>query len=169
MKNRLLLLFMLIAGLLSAQSKLNNHWENPDTNAINRLPMRATGYAYDSKESALKGEYDKTKWFLSINGTWKFNWVDVPEQRPVDFYKTDYDDSKWDNFKVPANWEYNGYGIPIYTNVSYDFTRQPNPPDIPDNNNPVGSYRRTIQIPADWDGKKIYIMLEHSKPRFISG
>lgn len=157
MRDKLLLILFLITGIISAQVKLNQHWENPDTNQLNRLPMKATAFAYDTKDLALKGEYTKSEWFISLNGEWKFNWVDVPGKRPVDFYKKNYDDSKWDNFKVPANWEFNGYGTPIYTNIQYDFARQPNPPDIPDNYNPVGSYRKKIQIPNEWDGKKIYI------------
>lgn len=166
MKKNLLLALFLIAGTLTAQVKLNQHWENPDTNQLNRLPMRATAFSYDSKDLALKGDYAKSKWFINLNGEWKFNWVSEPSKRPVDFYKNDYDDSKWDNFKVPANWEFNNYGIAIYTNVQYDFTRQPNPPNVPDNDNPVGSYRKKIQIPNDWDGKKIYIHIGAFKSAF---
>jgi len=128
--------------------------------------MRATAFAYDNKDLALKGEYSKSEWFISLNGDWKFNWVDLPSKRPADFYKKNYDDSKWNTLKVPANWEFNGFGTPIYTNVSYDFTRQPNPPDVPDNYNPVGSYRKRINIPADWDGKKIYIHVGAFKSAF---
>lgn len=163
---RILLLFILCTGLTFAQSKLHQHWENPDTNQINRLPMRATAFAYDTKDLAIKGDYAKSKWFINLNGVWKFNWVDLPSKRPMDFYKINFDDSKWVNFKVPANWEFNGYGIPIYTNVGYDFTYRPNPPDIPDNNNPVGSYRKKIQIPNDWDGKKVYIHVGAFKSAF---
>jgi len=167
MKGRLLLILLFImASVIAAQTKLNSHWENPDTNQINRLPMRATAFAYDSKDLAIKGDFTKSKWFLSLNGNWKFNWVEAPDKRPVDFYKKDFDDSKWADFKVPANWEFNGYGIPIYTNVQYDFTRKPNPPEVPNDNNPVGSYRKTVTIPQDWNGQKVYIHIGAFKSAF---
>lgn len=166
MKRIILIFILLLAGLTFAQSKLNQHWENPDTNQINRLPMRATAFAYDTKEEALKGEYSKSNWHISLNGEWKFNWVDMPSKRPADFYKMNFDDSKWANLKVPANWEFNGYGIPIYTNSDYDFSYKPTPPDIPDNYNPVGSYRKIINIPNGWDGKKIYIHIGAFKSAF---
>lgn len=166
MKMKSLLLLLFASCVLYAQTNLHKHWENPDTNQINRLPMRAASHSYESKELALKGDYQKSKWFISLNGDWKFNWCEVPEKRPVDFYKTGYDDSKWGTFKVPANWEFNGYGIPIYTNVAYDFTKKPNPPDVPDDNNPVGSYRKKINIPSDWNGQKIFIHVGAFKSAF---
>ena len=167
MKYKMLLFFFLFSVIASAQTKITQYWENPDTNEINRLPMRATAFAYDNRDLAIKGDYAKSNWFISLNGDWKFNWVEMPDKRPLDFYKTDFDDSKWNELKVPANWELNGYGIPIYTNVQYDFTRKPNPPEVPKDNNPVGSYRKIVNIPADWDGRKIYIHVGAFKSAFF--
>ena len=110
---------------------------------------------------------------MSLNGTWKFNWVQDPAKRPVDFYKTTYNDAGWKNFTVPANWETNGYGLPIYVNHPYEFAGRSkmgarlNPPyDIPADNNPVGSYRRKFNIPTKWDGRQVFIHLGAVKSAF---
>jgi beta-galactosidase len=134
-------------------------WEDELKNEYNREPMHATYFAYANRELALKDDKEQSKNFQSLNGTWKFKWVDKPADKPLGFWKTDYNDSHWDNFKVPATWEVNGYGIPIYTNIKYDFGYliQPNPPHVPHQYNPVGSYRREITIDKNWDGKDIYI------------
>ncbi len=134
-------------------------WEDELKNEYNREPMHATYFVYANRELALKGDKEQSMNFQSLNGTWKFKWVDKLADKPLGFWKTDYNDSQWDNFKVPASWEVNGYGIPIYTNIKYDFGYliQPNPPHVPHQYNPVGSYRREIIIDKNWDGKDIYI------------
>ncbi|KAA9039609.1 DUF4981 domain-containing protein [Ginsengibacter hankyongi] len=121
--------------------------------------MHATYFAYENKELAMHNDMQHSKYFQSLNGNWKFNWVDKPADRPLGFWKTNYDDSHWVNFKVPATWEVNGYGIPIYTNIRYDFDYliKPNPPHVPEQYNPVGSYRKEITIDKSWKGKDIYI------------
>ncbi len=86
---------------------------------------------------------------------WKFNWVKTPVDRPVDFYRTDYDVSRWKEIKVPSNWEMQGYGVPIYTNVAYVFPA--NPPYVDRADNPVGSYKRTFVLPSDWQGRRTFI------------
>ncbi len=134
-------------------------WEDELKNEFNREPMHATYFAYENKDLALKNDPVESKYFQSLNGEWKFNWVDKPGDRPLGFWKTDYNDSHWNNFKVPATWEVNGYGIPIYTNIRYDFDylMKPNPPLVPHQYNPVGSYRREVMIDKNWKGKDIYI------------
>lgn len=96
--------------------------------------------------------------YQSLNGDWKFNWADAPAKKPKDFWKTDYNDSQWQSLNIPAVWELNGYGTPIYVNQRYefDYLMKPNPPHVPQNYNPVGSYRREI-VDKNWDGKDIYI------------
>ncbi|MDA3853745.1 MAG: DUF4981 domain-containing protein, partial [Bacteroidales bacterium] len=89
------------------------------------------------------------------NGTWKFNWVYKPAERPIDFYKTDFDVSAWNDIKVPSNWELEGYGTPIYTNIKYPFPK--NPPFIDHKHNPVGSYRRNFVLPTQWEGRKVFL------------
>lgn len=138
------------------------------------MPMRASSFGFESVDAAMKIEKEKSVNFISLNGVWKFNWVKNPNDRPKDFYKVDFDDSKWDNFKVPANWEVNGYGTPIYINHGYEFAGKTNmggkmnPPfDIPENNNPVGSYRRKVIVPNNWDGRQVFIHLGAVKSAFF--
>ena len=106
--------------------------------------------------------------FISLNGEWFFNWSKSPEQRPKEFYKNEYSLDNWNKIPVPSNWQLHGYGLPIYTNIKYTFSfyDDPNPPDIPDGYNPVGSYKRTFNIPVSWNEKKIYIHLGAVKSAF---
>ena len=94
---------------------------------------------------------------MTLNGNWKFFWVKNADARPTDFWKVDFNDKGWDDLQVPAVWELNGYGDPIYLNVGYAWRNQftNNPPYVPVENNHVGSYRREIVVPADWKGKDI--------------
>src|SRR5690606_14589209 len=90
-----------------------------------------------------------------LNGQWKFNWVPKPADRPVNFYKTDYNHSNCKEISVPGNWELNGYGTPIYTNIIYPFPK--NPPSIPHHDNPVGSYIKEFELPDSWQGRKVFL------------
>ena len=136
-------------------------WHDLQVNEINRLPLHTMHFAYDPNDFPGTGaEYlDKKKSmnYLSLEGTWKFNWVANADERPTDFYKTDLDDSKWNNIQMPGNWEMLGYGLPEYVNVGFGwrghFDQQP--PAVPIKDNHVGSYRREINIPSNWDGKRI--------------
>ena len=157
---------LLISCGLQAQT-LDPVIENPAVIQINKLDARASFFPYNSEKAAEDNELKNADNYQLLNGIWKFNWVKSPEQRPVDFYKKNYDTSNWDDIKVPANWEVEGYGIPIYTNTQFPFnTKNPNPPDIPDGYNPVGSYKRSFNISADWKGKDIYIHLGAVKSAF---
>ena len=129
--------------------------ENPDVVGINKLDARATFFPYNSLELAKEDDVSKASNYMLLNGTWQFNYSDTPEVRPTDFYKEDYDTSKWNTIKVPGNWEVEGFGIPIYVNATYPFQKgELNPPDIPDGDNPVGSYKRTFDVPNNWNGKE---------------
>lgn len=134
-------------------------WEDPARNAFGREPMHATFFAYENEALAAQGQPERSSWYRSLNGTWKFKWVPAPADRPMGFWRTGYDDSHWDDFGVPGTWEVHGYGIPIYTNIRYDFDYllKPDPPHVPHNYNPVGSYRREIAIDSSWAGQDIYI------------
>lgn len=145
-------------------------WENELIFAVNKEPGHNTYIPYPSVES-LKADktFDKpwetpnSDYYLSLNGNWKFNWVKQPSERPVNFYKMNYDVSAWKEIPVPSNWEMLGYGTPIYTNITYPFKN--NPPLIQPQKgytnetevNPVGSYRREFTIPAGWNGKEIIL------------
>lgn len=132
-------------------------WQDPNVNAINRAPMHTNYFAYESEQAALKGCRLASDNYMTLNGTWKFNWVENADQRPTDFYKADFNDKGWDDIQVPGVWELNGYGDPIYVNVGYPWRSQykNNPPYVPTVNNHVGSYRKVIEIPADWKGRQI--------------
>ncbi len=134
-------------------------WHDLQVNDINRFPLHTSFFTFASGEVSAKGEGDKTqsKNFLSLDGTWKFNWVENADQRPTDFYKADLDDSKWSNIQMPGNWEMLGFGQPEYVNTGFawrgHFDQQP--PAVPTKDNHVGSYRRIIDIPENWDDKQV--------------
>lgn len=130
-------------------------WENPALLGRNKEPYHCTLLPYPDAASALEGTRDASPFHQSLNGTWKFHWVGQPDNRPRDFFKPEYDVSPWDEIPVPSVWQLQGYGIPIYTNVRYPFP--PNPPHIPHDYNPVGSYRRTFEIPETWRGRRVFI------------
>src|SRR5674476_112391 len=117
MKNLFILSVLALSmGKLFAQSQEPPaFWEDEFKNEYNREPIHATYFAFENKELALHNNKEQSQYFQSLNGNWKFNWVDKPSDRPLEIWKTNYDDSHWVNFKVPATWEVNGYGIPIYT------------------------------------------------------
>lgn len=152
---KILSLFSIILSVgLSAQ----NDWENQAVFQINREKATTFFVPYADKDAALSDKRGLSPWYLSLNGTWSFNWVPKPADRLVDFYKTDYDISLWKKINVPANWELNGFGTPIYTNAEYVFPV--NPPFIPHNDNPVGSYVRYFQLPDSWIARNVYLHFE---------
>ena len=146
---------------VAIQQPTFTEWHDLQVNEINRLPLHTLHFAYDPNDFPGTGaEYlDKKQSmnYMSLDGTWKFNWVANADQRPTDFYKTDLDDSKWKNIQMPGNWEMLGYGQPEYVNVGFawrgHFDQQP--PAVPTKDNHVGSYRREINIPSNWDGKRV--------------
>lgn len=131
-------------------------WENPAVIAINKEPAHATLVPYPDEQSALKGDRSTSAWLKSLNGKWKFRYVPKPADAPRDFYREDFSVKGWDEIEVPANWEMQGYGIPIYTNITYPFSPV-DPPHIPHDNNPVGSYRRDFEIPDAWSGMQVIL------------
>ena len=135
-----------------------NDWENPAVFEINREPARATFLPFADKQSAIADIYESSPWYSSLNGNWKFQWSPTPDQRPKDFYKTEFNVVNWKEIQVPSNWELKGYGIPIYTNINYPFPK--NPPYIDHSDNPVGSYRRYFNVPQNWDGRRVYLHFE---------
>lgn len=152
------LLTSCLALLITGATAQQNEWLDPRVNAVNRAPMHTNYFAYESGAIAEKGERTLSKNYLTLNGLWKFNWVQDADQRPLDFYRTDFSDKGWDHMKVPGIWELNGYGNPVYVNNQYPWRKQfeTNPPAIPIENNHVGSYRKEIVIPADWNGKEVF-------------
>lgn len=151
--------FLGLAGcaLLSANAQTFKEWQDESVNEINRAAMHTHFFAYENAEKAGSDVKENSKNFMSMNGSWKFFWVKNADQRPTDFWKVGYNDKGWDDMKVPAVWELNGYGNPIYVNIGYPWRNQykNNPPHVPTEKNHVGSYRREFVIPADWSGKDI--------------
>ena len=134
-----------------------NEWRDPELNAVNRAPMHASFFAYADKEEAAQAVRENSENYLSLNGTWKFKWVRHSYERPEGFWVSGYNDAEWDNIPVPGIWELHGYGDPIYLNIGYAWRDnfKNNPPFVPEEENHVGSYRRTVNIPENWSGKEI--------------
>ncbi|MGB9764098.1 MAG: glycoside hydrolase family 2 TIM barrel-domain containing protein [Candidatus Saccharicenans sp.] len=144
-----------------------NDWENPKVFAINTELPHATYIPFPDLNQALRMEPEKSPWYKSLDGKWKFHWVPKPADRPLDFWRPDFDDRQWAEIDVPANWEINGYGIPIYVNSDYEFAPQnPQPPHIPHDNNPVGSYRLKFTVPDSWRGMDVFIHFGGVKSAF---
>ena len=142
-----------------------NDWENLNVNSRNRMPAAAYVLPLVSEQDAFSDAIEvKTPYKLSLNGEWKFNWVGDSSRRPTDFWKTDFNDSRWRVIDVPSCVEMRGYGIPQYTNIRYPHKRAW--PKILDREmgsadyNPVSSYRRTFTIPANWDGREVILRFD---------
>ena len=146
MKKNILTLISLLA-LISVQAQTEaelNAWDDVNIHEINRVSPRTNVVPV--------GE----QWSQCLNGDWKFKWVDSPSKAPADFYKEDYNVSSWNTIKVPANWELNGYGTPIYVNVDNEF-RPNQPPFAPTVDNPVGCYVTEFNIPETWKDRLTFI------------
>lgn len=142
--------------------------EDPECIGINKEADHATLMPYVSLKEALVANRHASSFARSLNGMWKFNWVDWPQKRPVNFYKADYDVSGWKEIKVPSCWQVEGYGTPYYSNFTYifqkDFPRVMSTPPVNytayQERNPVGSYRRNFEVPANWDGRRIFLTFD---------
>jgi beta-galactosidase len=151
------LLTFIIFFTFTAGYAQNDEWRNSTKNEVNRAPIHSHYFAYENKDLAQKGNREESNNFMSMDGKWKFYWVKDADKRPINFFKPDYEDAGWDLMNVPAMWELNGYGDPIYVNVGYPWKSQAkvNPPNVPIENNHVGSYRRIVDIPQNWNGKQV--------------
>jgi beta-galactosidase len=152
---------ILIILLPAAYGQPQSDWENPQVVGLNKEAGHCTLVPYPNTESALQCERQNSEFYKSLNGKWKFNWVNKPSDRPVDFYKSSYDVSKWDEIPVPSNWQMHGYGRPIYLNMRYPFPV--NPPFIPHDYNPVGSYRTEFEITDTWKDRLIFLHFDGIK------
>ena len=170
MKRTLTTCLCLMSLMLSMNSKSNTTvplWQDPVRNAENRKTDVSNYFAYESLSLASKdlqqaprvNVKSESKRYMSIEGTWNFNWVESANQRPADFYTLKYDDSSWGTMPVPGIWELNGYGDAIYVNNHYAWRSDwiGEPPTVQDKGNHVGSYRKSFVIPADWKGSNVYI------------
>jgi beta-galactosidase len=163
-----LLIVVLTTALVAAaraqpQPQKLPDWQDPQIVGWGKEPPHCTLLPYPDVQSAAKPRQD-SPYYKSLNGKWRFNWVRRPADRPVDFYKPDYDASSWAEIPVPSNWQMHGYDIPIYTNIRYPFPA--NPPYIPDEYNPVGSYRHVFELPAAWADRQVFLVFDGVESAF---
>lgn len=139
------------------------YWQDVQVVAVNKEHPRTSFMTYDNRKDALSGKFENSKYYRLLNGTWKFYFVDSYKSLPANITDPSVSTADWKDIKVPGNWEVQGFGTAIYTNHGYEFKpRNPQPPTLPEAN-PVGVYRRDIDIPADWDGRDIYLQLAGAK------
>jgi len=148
-------------GILGA----SEDWQTAEMIGQNKEPGHCTLLPFATTAQALAGRAEGSPFYQSLNGQWKFHWVKQPSERPREFYRPAYDVSQWDEIPVPANWQLQGYGTPIYVNITHPF--KVNAPRVMDEppahftsyaqRNPVGSYRRRFAIPAQWKGRQVFL------------
>ncbi|MDR0954651.1 MAG: DUF4981 domain-containing protein [Rikenellaceae bacterium] len=154
-----ILLGLLVLSASAGRAQGVPEWNDPTIPVVNKEYPTTEFMSYTDRESAQKDDYEASPYYKSLNGKWKFRYVDSQKKIIDGFYAPDYDASAWDEIDVPANWEMNGYGYPVYTNVPYDF-----PPHWPErwvlpDDIPVGMYRTTFNVPFAWADKQIYLHL----------
>jgi Beta-galactosidase/beta-glucuronidase len=141
-------------------------WLDETITEENRLPMHTDFVTFPRVSEISNSDWRESSAYLSLNGSWKFKWANSPSKLPANFEALTYDDHDWDNFQVPANWELNGYGFPMYTTSGFEFTYligKPNPPVVPMNFNPTAVYRREVTIPENWNGKPVILHIGAAK------
>lgn len=168
MNKKYFLLTCLAAFPFGLTAQENNRYEeitNPKLTSINREPARSTFTSYVTEADAVINDRKNGTFRLSLNGKWKFHYVETFADRPTDFMMDRVDASRWPDINVPGNWELQGFGTPIYVNQPYEFCSsgyppywdKPNPPYVPQEWNPTGTYRREFTLPGDWDDKEIFL------------
>lgn len=133
---------------------------------INTIEPHASLMSYRDFASAREYDWGESRNYKLLNGQWRFNWAPTPRERQENFYVSDYDDSSWDSIAVPSNWEIQGYGVPIYSSRPYPFPN--NPPHIPEDDNPVGSYRTKFELPEDWEGRDVFLNFDGVSSAFYA-
>ncbi|MGX5689758.1 glycoside hydrolase family 2 TIM barrel-domain containing protein [Arcticibacter tournemirensis] len=154
MKNYLVQGIFLLCLAASGLRAQQNDWENPALIEQNKEKPHATFMLFNKEQDVKADDYTRSPFYQSLNGKWKFVYADKYADRLKDFYRTDLDDSHWSELPVPSNWEMKGFGIPIYTNITYPYPK--NPPYVGEEN-PVGTYRKAFTIPANWDGREVIL------------
>ncbi len=171
---RNLAFFCLLASTASWAQEAVPDWENAAVFRINKEPARATFIPFETVEQARTLERAKSPYYRSLNGYWKFHWSPDPQSRPADFYKPEFSVNDWDEIPVPSNWQMQGYDVPIYTNVTYPFHKDPprvmgTPPEhftTFKTRNPVGSYRTTFPVPLQWKDREVFIVFDGVESAF---
>lgn len=150
-----LLLVLLCSFFYNSQAQpVRNDWENPALFELNKEKPRATGILFAQAADVVADDYSRSPFFKSLNGNWKFHYAARHTERPLDFYIPGKELSGWKDIAVPSNWEVEGFGIPIYTNIVYPF---PKDPPFIGGDNPVGTYRREFEIPGSWNDQQVFL------------
>ena len=158
---QLSIILLLASSSLLANEYTREPWRDHQTFAINKLPPRASAFGFANEFEALVGNDAISARKLLLNGIWAFDWQRNPNNAPHNFYQADFDDSSWGTIPVPANWEVEGYGYPIYLDERFPFTTKW--PDVPSDYNPIGSYRKPFQLPQSWQDKQVFLHVGAAK------
>jgi beta-galactosidase len=158
MKRKSVLLLCLISTTVFGQVNFTfKEWQDPSITRLGTLAQQSFSIPYPNEKQALQDAWMKSDNILSLNGTWKFNFANRFVDRAIGFEKEDFNTSNWSNIKVPADWQMEGFDAPIFTNISYPWANNAKPPFIPSNFNPVGSYRRSFNLPANWQNQRVVL------------
>ncbi len=156
---RLTTIFLIsLACSMLSFSQLHPDWENPTVFERNQELPHTTLMPFDKLDQALAHHLKSSPNHSSLNGTWKFHWAENTEQAPAKFFQKGYNRVDWDEIKVPSNWQMVGFGYPLFRNIGLPF--EEDPPGVPDEFNPVGSYYRNFNIPATWTDKQVFLHFE---------
>ena len=150
-------LFIMPLVLTFSQEYSEKFISDPRVFGVNKIQPHAELFPYENSELSGARTKSESENYFSLNGEWKFNWVRKPAGKPEDFYKDDFDVSTWNSIAVPGHWELQGFGVPIYTDEEYPFT--PDPPHVPKDYNPVGSYKRFFELPKGWADKPVVLCI----------
>lgn len=151
------------ASLQAQEQQAIPYWQDIQTVAVNKELPRSSFMSFDDRSAALNANYSNSPYYSLLNGTWKFYYVDSYKDLPANITDPTTQTSNWSDIQVPGNWEVQGHGVAIYTNHGYEFkARNPQPPQLPEAN-PVGVYRRDFEVPANWDGRDIYLHIAGAK------
>ena len=156
-------IFGMLSSGLQADNSSKPYWQDVQVVAVNKEYPRSSFMSYDNLTDALSGKFENSRYYRLLNGTWKFYYVDSYKDLPDNITSPEANTASWHDIQVPGNWEVQGHGVAIYTNHGYEFkARNPQPPLLPEAT-PVGVYRRDIDIPADWDGRDIFLHIAGAK------
>jgi beta-galactosidase len=166
-KQLLLYVFFLVLICNQPLMAQKPYWLDETVSEVNRMPMHASYFVFKDEKEAQSKDWTSAVNYKSLNGDWKFYWVEKPADLPSGFETVKFDDSKWKNFKVPENWELNGYGFPIYTTDGFEFAylmnKKVSPPTVPMSFDPTAVYRRNIEIPDNWKEKQVILHIGAAK------
>ncbi len=176
MKGLFVLVFLMALGMMGSHSSTANaqddgpsEWNGtPGTIEVNREPASVKTIPFNNERAAVKGDLESSRYYKSLNGDWKFNWSENPNERPKDFYKENFNDTDWATIPVPSNWQVQGYGEIIYLNQRHPWQGHGRiaPPEVPVEHNEVGSYRYEFTVPGNWKKRETFISFQGVKSAF---